>query len=234
MLYDIASCFIAMYLYVPPFEWFLHEPAVWNAHLGQDVPYHITSHSVQGVHRGHFNVAANGIPKGAHKGAQHPGHDGPCRVALGPIDGAHEGDAFVLRRFVHCCSECPGSAPLPIFVPLLCFISVMTVFLFFLQMGASQSSADLDSEKAAWVKQQIDNACVVIFSKTTCPYCRMAKKVFSDIGQETNVIELNQRSDGGEIQDILYQMTGASTVSFSSILIGDKTILTGWVRVVNN
>ena len=79
-------------------------------------------------------------------------------------------------------------------------------------MGGSQSSVDLNSEKALWVKQQISNGCVVIFSKTSCPYCRMAKKVFSDIGQEANVIELNNRRDGGEIQDILQEMTGARTV----------------------
>ena len=79
-------------------------------------------------------------------------------------------------------------------------------------MGGSHSS-DSSSEKANWVKQEIASDCVVIFSKTTCPYCRKAKNVFKDIGQEAKVIELNKRNDGGQIQDILSDMTGARTVS---------------------
>ena len=79
-------------------------------------------------------------------------------------------------------------------------------------MGGSHSS-DSSSEKAEWVKREIASGYVVIFSKTTCPYCRMAKNVFKDIGQEVKVIELNKRNDGGQIQDILSDMTGARTVS---------------------
>ena len=85
-------------------------------------------------------------------------------------------------------------------------------------MGGSQS-VDMNSEKAQWVKQEITSDCVVIFSKTTCPYCRMAKSVFAEIGQETKVIELNNRSDGGEIQDILNHITGARTVSLTFIQV---------------
>ncbi len=79
-------------------------------------------------------------------------------------------------------------------------------------MGGSQS-LDMNSEKAQWVKQEASSECVVIFSKTSCPYCRMAKKVFTDMGQEYKVIELNQRNDGGQVQDILEAITGARTVS---------------------
>ena len=79
-------------------------------------------------------------------------------------------------------------------------------------MGGSHSSGP-DPEKVNWVKQEVASNCVVIFSKTTCPYCRMAKRVFSDIGQQAKVIELNQRSDGTEIQEILTSITGARTVS---------------------
>ena len=79
-------------------------------------------------------------------------------------------------------------------------------------MGGSHSS-DSSPEKAEWVKREIASDCVVIFSKTTCPYCRMAKNVFKNIGKEVKVIELNKRSDGSQIQDILSDMTGARTVS---------------------
>lgn len=54
--------------------------------------------------------------------------------------------------------------------------------------------------------------CVVIFSKTTCPYCKMAKNVFNEIGTNYKVIELDEHSDGRRLQEALAQMTGARTV----------------------
>lgn len=54
--------------------------------------------------------------------------------------------------------------------------------------------------------------CVVIFSKTSCPYCRMAKNVFNEIGAAYKVIELDQHDDGRRLQEALAQMTGARTV----------------------
>uniref|UniRef100_A0A8C9WHA2 Glutaredoxin-2, mitochondrial n=1 Tax=Scleropages formosus TaxID=113540 RepID=A0A8C9WHA2_SCLFO len=58
----------------------------------------------------------------------------------------------------------------------------------------------------------ISNNCVVIFSKTTCPYCKMAKNVFNEIGAKYKVIELDQHRDGRMLQEALAQMTGARTV----------------------
>lgn len=62
----------------------------------------------------------------------------------------------------------------------------------------------------------VSQNCVVIFSKTTCPYCRMAKKVFNEIGANYKVIELDQHNDGRRLQEALAQMTGTRTVSFTS------------------
>ncbi|XP_043262360.1 glutaredoxin-C4-like [Colletes gigas] len=53
---------------------------------------------------------------------------------------------------------------------------------------------------------------VVIFSKTKCPYCKMAKKVFDSLQQKYTAIELDERDDGDEIQSILSNITGARTV----------------------
>lgn len=61
----------------------------------------------------------------------------------------------------------------------------------------------------------VSRNCVVIFSKTSCPYCKMAKNVFNEIGATYKVIELDQHTDGRQLQEALAQMTGAKTVSTS-------------------
>uniref|UniRef100_A0A8C5DYT5 Glutaredoxin-2, mitochondrial n=1 Tax=Gouania willdenowi TaxID=441366 RepID=A0A8C5DYT5_GOUWI len=54
--------------------------------------------------------------------------------------------------------------------------------------------------------------CVVIFSKTTCPYCKMAKNVFNEIGANYKVVELDEHGDGRRMQEALAKITGARTV----------------------
>uniref|UniRef100_A0A1A8HR78 Glutaredoxin-2, mitochondrial n=1 Tax=Nothobranchius kuhntae TaxID=321403 RepID=A0A1A8HR78_NOTKU len=63
-----------------------------------------------------------------------------------------------------------------------------------------------------FVQDVVSHNCVVIFSKTTCPYCKMAKNVFNEIGATYKVIELDQHNDGRRLQEALAQMTGARTV----------------------
>jgi len=53
---------------------------------------------------------------------------------------------------------------------------------------------------------------VVVFSKTTCPFCDKVKKLFADLGVKTEVIELDQREDGSAIQASLAELTGQKTV----------------------
>ncbi|XP_003491196.1 glutaredoxin-C4-like [Bombus vosnesenskii] len=62
------------------------------------------------------------------------------------------------------------------------------------------------------VHEFIGSHSIVIFSKTTCPYCKMAKQVFDKMNKKYLAIELNERDDGDEIQSILGEMTGARTV----------------------
>ncbi|KAG2461253.1 GLRX2 protein, partial [Polypterus senegalus] len=57
----------------------------------------------------------------------------------------------------------------------------------------------------------VDHNCIVIFSKTTCPYCHMAKNVFNEIGISYKVIELDQHQDGKQLQEVLGEMTGEKT-----------------------
>ncbi|XP_031138306.1 glutaredoxin 2 isoform X2 [Sander lucioperca] len=83
----------------------------------------------------------------------------------------------------------------------------------FLRMGNFTSSTALSSTSCVqYVREMVSHNCVVIFSKTTCPYCKMAKNVFNEIGATYKVIELDEHNDGRRLQEALAQMTGARTV----------------------
>ncbi len=84
-------------------------------------------------------------------------------------------------------------------------------------MESTDSKQLLESENAAFIKQTVSENCVVIFSKTSCGYCRMAKRVFQELNVDTKVVELNKRSDCSEMQDILNAMTGERTVSLVNV-----------------
>ncbi|KAF9011433.1 glutaredoxin [Cyathus striatus] len=65
-----------------------------------------------------------------------------------------------------------------------------------------------------FVDSAIADNTVAIFSKSYCPYCKSAKKLFADKYPtvKTTVYELDERDDGSEIQDYLYEKTGQRTV----------------------
>uniref|UniRef100_A0A6G1RTA3 Glutaredoxin-2, mitochondrial n=1 Tax=Hypotaenidia okinawae TaxID=2861861 RepID=A0A6G1RTA3_9GRUI len=81
-------------------------------------------------------------------------------------------------------------------------------------MGNSQpASAGLsNSTTANQIQEIISKNCVVIFSKTTCPYCRMAKEIFEDMNVDYTAVELDMNANGSLFQDVLEEMTGARTV----------------------
>ncbi|KAF7241325.1 Glutaredoxin-2, mitochondrial [Varanus komodoensis] len=83
-----------------------------------------------------------------------------------------------------------------------------------LRMGNSTSaSTDLSNTATAnQIKEAISDHCVVIFSKTTCSYCNMAKKLFRDMNVNYTAVELDMYENGSQFQDILHQMTGGRTV----------------------
>lgn len=62
-------------------------------------------------------------------------------------------------------------------------------------------------------QEAISDNCVVIFSKTTCSYCNMAKKLFEDMNVNYTAIELDTHENGRQFQDVLHQITGGRTVS---------------------
>lgn len=49
-------------------------------------------------------------------------------------------------------------------------------------------------------------------SKSTCPFCKRTKQLFNGMDQPFELIELNERSDGGDLQMALARLTGQRTV----------------------
>lgn len=69
------------------------------------------------------------------------------------------------------------------------------------------------------VKRMISDHTVVVFSKTYCPYCDMAKKALTNVGAKYEVVELDTRNDGASLQQALSQLTGRSTVP--NVFVGE-------------
>ncbi|XP_054020970.1 glutaredoxin 2 isoform X1 [Dryobates pubescens] len=82
------------------------------------------------------------------------------------------------------------------------------------RMGNSQpTSVGLSNDAVVnQIQEIISDNCVVIFSKTTCIYCKMAKKVFEGMNVNYTAVELDMNTNGSQFQDILEQMTGGRTV----------------------
>ena len=62
------------------------------------------------------------------------------------------------------------------------------------------------------IDETIAGSDVVVFSKSYCPFCAKTKALFESINVDANVIELDLRDDGADIQSDLKVKTGQSTV----------------------
>lgn len=63
---------------------------------------------------------------------------------------------------------------------------------------------------------------VVVFGKSSCPYCHDAVKLLEGLHLKPGhfeYVDLTTRSDMSAIQDYLLEITGARTVSFLSIIL---------------
>lgn len=83
-------------------------------------------------------------------------------------------------------------------------------------MGGSSSTESVMAAEQ-FVKAKIGENKVVVFSKSYCPFCDMAKKALDTTEAKGKylVIELDNRDDGSAIQDVLQKITGARTVGFT-------------------
>ena len=63
------------------------------------------------------------------------------------------------------------------------------------------------------MKEMIEKNPVMIFTKTTCSYCTMAKRVLNELGASYEEEALDKRDDMNKIQDLFLAITGERTVS---------------------
>ncbi|XP_031574515.1 glutaredoxin-C8-like [Actinia tenebrosa] len=74
-----------------------------------------------------------------------------------------------------------------------------------------------------FIEQAVRKDAVVVFSKTTCSFSLMAKRILKEAGvSKMTVFELERRKDGESIQDALQEMTGKRTVP--NVFIKGKSI----------
>ncbi|GAB9470004.1 Glutaredoxin [Globisporangium polare] len=91
-------------------------------------------------------------------------------------------------------------------------------------MGAS-SSRENEGAALEFIERTIAEHPVVIFSKSYCPYCTLAKDVMKQAGAPFHVVELDRKSDdpsGSDIQSALAQKTGRRTVP--NVFLAKETI----------
>ncbi|KAH7914567.1 thioredoxin-like protein [Hygrophoropsis aurantiaca] len=98
----------------------------------------------------------------------------------------------------------------------------------FSSSAASSSSPSAYQKKVMAVKDTVDAAIngntITVFSKTTCPFCSRAKdtiqKTFPDV--KTEIVEIDELSEGSAIQNYLQEKTGQRTVP--NIFINQKHV----------
>ena len=86
-------------------------------------------------------------------------------------------------------------------------------------MGAGNSKEKRIAAAKEFIENELSKHKVVVFSKSYCPYCKMAKNALSEIGTDYHVVEIEDRDDCAAIQDALHRMTGGRTVRINLFLL---------------
>ena len=63
---------------------------------------------------------------------------------------------------------------------------------------------------------------VLIFSKSSCPYCHKVKTLFRQLDKPFETVELDSLRNGPQVQQELAQISGQRTVP--NVFVGDKHI----------
>ncbi len=71
----------------------------------------------------------------------------------------------------------------------------------------------LSTDEGKFIKKKVDEHPVMVFSKTTCTYCKMALKTLNDTDVSYEIEEIDKREDVSKLQDIFLKLTGERTVS---------------------
>lgn len=80
------------------------------------------------------------------------------------------------------------------------------------------------------VQKLIESQPVVLFSKTTCPFCVKAKDLLKSLNVKYETVELDKTDKGSQYQDALLEISGQRTVP--NIFIHGKH-LGGWTDMAN-
>lgn len=76
------------------------------------------------------------------------------------------------------------------------------------------------SDKVEFIKAQVKDNKVVVYSKTHCPFCKKAKDALKAAGlKDYLLVELDERDDGDEFQDALLKITEGRSVSFKTFVL---------------
>lgn len=81
----------------------------------------------------------------------------------------------------------------------------------------------LATTEGKYVKEKVDADPVMLFSKTTCNFCKMAKKTLNELNVSYEVEEIDGKDNMNEIQEVFEKVTGARTVGpFQTRLLHEK------------
>ncbi|XP_032267966.1 thioredoxin reductase 3 isoform X5 [Phoca vitulina] len=78
--------------------------------------------------------------------------------------------------------------------------------------GTGRSSSEAREELRRRLLGLIESNRVMIFSKSYCPHSARVKELFSSLGVECNILELDRVDDGANVQEALSEITNQKTV----------------------
>merc|ERR1719488_166640 len=76
----------------------------------------------------------------------------------------------------------------------------------FIRGGTTYATAAGSLEEQ--IKDTVANSKVVVYSKTTCPFCAKTKALFDSMEVDYTAVELNEMENGPEVQAALLSLTG--------------------------
>ncbi|KAK9165387.1 hypothetical protein Scep_000578 [Stephania cephalantha] len=92
-------------------------------------------------------------------------------------------------------------------------MSLVLVLVLMLTICCGSARQALASNSAsAFVQNVVYSNKIAIFSKSYCPYSLRAKHLFAELNEKPFVVELDLRDDGSQIQNVLLDLVGKSTV----------------------
>ncbi|KAF7727157.1 dolichyl-P-Man:Man(7)GlcNAc(2)-PP-dolichol alpha-1,6-mannosyltransferase [Apophysomyces ossiformis] len=81
----------------------------------------------------------------------------------------------------------------------------------------------LQHPQQTWIECMLRKYPVILFSKTYCSYCKLAKSILNRYcDKQYHVVEVDQRSDAWEMKKALYQLSGRQT--FPNLFVNGKSV----------